>query len=240
MFRFTICALCAFVCAPVSAEVIDGTHGTLYLDGGTYTVEEPATVAWLRAANNADVTVNGGRINEIELFTQRVAYFGTSSAHTRIFAWEGTQIDLHVQHITTESLETIARLEANEGRFGGLRMRLASGDVFDLGVGVAIEGNRPQWNVIYTDSGLDVDGDGLIGIGELNAVRNTFGSQGLGDFDLSGSVDIQDLNFVRNHFGSAYIPNRSDLSAVPESGSLPLGITAMLLLLWRCVVSHRH
>lgn len=42
---------------------------------------------------------------------------------------------------------------------------------------------------------------GHVGIIDMNAVRNDFGSRGSGDVNYSGNIDITDLNLVRNHFG---------------------------------------
>lgn len=236
MSRFLSLVLC-LVCAPAFAETITGTYGTLYLDGGTYTVDEPAHINWLRAANNADVTVNGGTIGQFELFTQTISIHGGSTigAGAKFFAWEGTEINLHVLDITPESLEAIARLMAYEGRFGSVNMRLASGERMALGLGTPVDGARPRWNVIYAgDSMMDVGLDGMIGIGELNNVRNTFGSaDAAGDFDLDGEVDIMDLNLVRNHFGSAYFPDRAGSSAVPEPSSLAIAGVLVSAVLWR-------
>ena len=68
----------------------------------------------------------------------------------------------------------------------------------------------------------DTDGDGAIGITDLNNVRNNFGSFGLGDTDGDGLVQISDLNNVRNNFGAtAVMPAAAArLSAVPEPGTL--------------------
>ncbi len=70
----------------------------------------------------------------------------------------------------------------------------------------------------------DTDGDGAVGIADLNNVRNNFGSLGLGDTDGDGLVQISDLNHVRNNFGtSAEMPAGSArLFAVPEPGGLLL------------------
>ncbi|MDZ4783556.1 MAG: lamin tail domain-containing protein [Planctomycetia bacterium] len=49
----------------------------------------------------------------------------------------------------------------------------------------------------------DTDGDGEVGITDLNNVRNNFGGVGLGDTDGDGDIDVTDLNNVRNHFGAS-------------------------------------
>ncbi len=49
----------------------------------------------------------------------------------------------------------------------------------------------------------DTDGDGEVGITDLNNVRNNFGGVGLGDTNGDGDVNIADLNNVRNNFGAS-------------------------------------
>ncbi len=52
----------------------------------------------------------------------------------------------------------------------------------------------------------DADGDGRVGLIDLNRVRNHFGLDSAqrfhGDLDGNGVVDLGDLNAVRNHFGA--------------------------------------
>ncbi len=66
----------------------------------------------------------------------------------------------------------------------------------------------------------DTNGDGLVDLDDLNAVRNNFGVTGTpgstpGDaFPFDGVVDLDDLNGVRNNFGAG--------GAVPEPGTLAL------------------
>lgn len=238
--RGLLCGVfCSLLSAPslVQAETITGTYGTLYLDGGTYTIEEPANISWLRPANNADVTINGGTIGRIELFTQKLSFYGVTPANgssISTFAWEGTEIDLHVLDITPEGLESLDRLMAYEGRSGGAKVRLASGQQVHLGFGTPVDGGRPRWNVIYAgDSMMDVGLDGMMGIGELNNVRNTFGSaDAVGDLTLDGEVNIHDLNLVRNHFGSAYFPDRAGSAVVPEPSSLAIAGVFAVACLW--------
>ncbi len=70
----------------------------------------------------------------------------------------------------------------------------------------------------------DADGDGVVGLTDLNWVRNNFGASGLGDTDGDGLVQLSDLNNVRNNFGAAAVmPVGSPrFSAVPEPGGLLL------------------
>jgi hypothetical protein len=70
----------------------------------------------------------------------------------------------------------------------------------------------------------DTDGDGVVGVGDLNNVRNNFGSSGLGDTDGDGRVQLSDLNHVRNNFGAAAVmpTSASRMFAAPEPGGLLL------------------
>lgn len=232
MFRYLLAGCLALVCAPCWAEPIAGTYSRLELSGengtaGTFVIESPAFVNYLMANDLADVTIHGGQFGEVELFGQSLAFDGGTSIGDElpIFAWEGTEIDFHVADITPESIEAIERMNGTgEGRFIRVRMRLASGDLLNARLARPVDGARPSWNVLYAaDSMTDAGLDGMIGIAELNAVRNTFGSDHYsGDLDLDGEVDIQDLNLVRNHFGSAYFPVLGNASAVPEPSSLSI------------------
>lgn len=229
-------ALC-LVCAPAFAETITGQYNKLVLDGddGPFLIDDPAAIGQLVIFNSAHVAIDGGTFSSIELAGTSLDIRGgrLRAFDQSLFAWDGTTIDLHVVDITPESLVAIDRLMAGSGRFGSVRMRLASGDLFAPKLGTPIDGSRPRWNVIYAgESMMDIGIDGMIGIDELNAVRNTFGSDAAaGDFDLSGEVGVGDLNLVRNHFGSSYFPVRNDASAVPEPSTLVLlSISAVLLL----------
>lgn len=68
----------------------------------------------------------------------------------------------------------------------------------------------------------DSDGDGQVGLSDLNNVRNNFGGGGLGDTDGDGLVLLPDLNNVRNNFGAvvAVPAGSSRLAAVPEPAGL--------------------
>ena len=76
----------------------------------------------------------------------------------------------------------------------------------------------------------DTNGDGRVGIDDLNNVRNNFGTAGarvLGDTNGDRVVNIDDLNAVRNNFGAVAA------SAVPEPGSYALLIAAAGCTCWR-------
>jgi hypothetical protein len=73
----------------------------------------------------------------------------------------------------------------------------AVGATISDGVGVAT----------ITDSDVtgDANGDGIVNLADLNAVRNNFGASGAnvaGDTNGDGIVNLNDLNAVRNNFGA--------------------------------------
>lgn len=80
----------------------------------------------------------------------------------------------------------------------------------------------------------DTDADGDVDLADLNNVRNQFGAEGgnpIGDtFPFNGVVNLEDLNAVRNNFGATVA------SAVPEPGTLLLGVVGALVL----IAQRRH
>jgi len=62
-----------------------------------------------------------------------------------------------------------------------------------------------DFTLSYTHLYGDADQTNAVDIGDLNAVRNNFGSTNAtwaeGSFDGQGTVDIDELNYVRNNFG---------------------------------------
>jgi hypothetical protein len=64
----------------------------------------------------------------------------------------------------------------------------------------------------------DANGDGRVGLDDLNAVRNNFGGVGLGDVNGDGVVNLDDLNDVRNNFGEQVTdPHPADTVAEQEN-----------------------
>ncbi len=79
----------------------------------------------------------------------------------------------------------------------------------------------------------DANGDGQVGIADLNAIRNNFGGFGEGDVTRDGLIGIDDLNLVRNELGAGQNPNAN---AVPEPSTwVLLAIGAGALGGRRCV-----
>jgi hypothetical protein len=73
----------------------------------------------------------------------------------------------------------------------------------------------------------DANGDGQVGIADLNAVRNNFGAYGEGDVTRDGLISIDDLNLVRNEFGAGLNANAK---AVPEPSAwvlVAIGVVAL-------------
>lgn len=75
----------------------------------------------------------------------------------------------------------------------------------------------------------DTDGDGSVGLDDLNNVRNQFGSTGLGDTDGDGLVLLDDLNNVRNNFGASVVvpAGAAGRFAVPEPAGLFLAVSGV-------------
>lgn len=232
------CALCASASA-LRAETITGTYSQLFLEGDNgaappFVIEAPAQIGQLTILDGASVTLTGGSVGGIELYGTSLAMHGGRLAHPSVrpllFAWDNTDVSFYVRDITPASLASLDAMHSG-ARFGEVRLRLASGDLVYARIGRSIDGAWPAWNVFYAgDSLLDAGLDGQIGIAELNAVRNTFGSDAAaGDFDLDGEVGINDLNLVRNHFGAAYFSS-GEVAAVPEPSALLMGLVGLVAL----------
>ncbi|MDZ4781631.1 MAG: hypothetical protein SGJ19_15375 [Planctomycetia bacterium] len=77
----------------------------------------------------------------------------------------------------------------------------------------------------------DTNGDSRVDIADLNAVRNSFGTAGVGvsgDANGDALVNLMDLNLVRNHFGAG--PG----SPVPEpSGMVLAALLSMAAFAWK-------
>lgn len=99
--------------------------------------------------------------------------------------------------------------------------------------GTKVDQAFPLGDVILAGEGLipgDADRDGLVGLGDLNGIRNHLGEYGASrwDVDFNGSVQLPDLNMVRNNFGSSL------QNPVPEPSSLILSCSLLLL----CKIGH--
>ncbi len=75
----------------------------------------------------------------------------------------------------------------------------------------------------------DTNGDRIVDLADLNAVRNHFGEAGEsvpGDtYPFDGIVDLADVNAVRDHFGSA-----RGARSTPEPSSLCLFVIGVAVL----------
>lgn len=83
----------------------------------------------------------------------------------------------------------------------------------------------------FLDSPLigDTDHDGIVGLADLNNVRNNFGANGsalLGDTNLDDAVNLADLNNVRNNFGSSALSTL----VVPEPNTATLAMACIVSL----------
>lgn len=84
----------------------------------------------------------------------------------------------------------------------------------------------------------DVNADGIVGIQDLNAVRNSFGNSADGDVDGDGQTGIADLNFVRNEFGQG----GTRLVAEPSSIAIAAMAVMSAFAVWRipCSTARRR
>lgn len=88
--------------------------------------------------------------------------------------------------------------------------------IVDLGAATDAWGTAAGWRASRTIHGSpgksddlmlgDTDGDGQVGLDDLNNVRNHFGGGATGDADHDGDTDLDDLNAVRNNFGASLAP----------------------------------
>lgn len=124
---------------------------------------------------------------------------------------------------TGQLLLTIPNPSENPYEFFGWSVASLGNDLV-IGAPFAADGGR-----VFVIEGLppriegDVNRDGVVDLGDLNAVRNNFGLQEIGlaaDANRDGVVNLDDLNAVRNQFGEGAM-------SVPEPSSGSVGLLAM-------------
>ena len=93
----------------------------------------------------------------------------------------GPALDLSGQHRFTNSPAAI-----------DLGIPLNTGETIDIGAG-----ESPGFSRCDTD----IDGDGIVGLADLNTILQAFGAAGVGDFDQDGVVSLADLNQLLTAFG---------------------------------------
>jgi hypothetical protein len=166
-------------------------------------------------------------------------------------AFEGNTVNLFGTGFALDDVDITASLSRNEPftisardvPFSGL---LADGSPFhfELGTnfdfGVNFFAPDATLTVTLVQPG-DTNGDGLVDIDDLNAVRNNFGAGDGSDLSgipgdaspFDGLVNIDDLNAVRNHFGAG-----TAAAAVPEPASWLL-LVFVLTFVALARLSHR-
>lgn len=237
MFRFTICALCALVCAPAFADPIIISSGPL-----PSLIEEHSVIVAGEYVKNlrssATVEISGGHFIQ----TLRDG-FGLKRLTAPTFI-------IHARYARSRDIS------GNEGGNPGdalIEGWLDDGQWFRF---VSInEDDAPGFTMLHVTPSdeplpflLDADDDSDIDLEDLNIVRNNFGSSGEGDIDGNGSVDIGDLNHVRNNFGTSQFQlgesfeapagwsyaGQQGTFAVPEPSSIALVLLGITALCSRC------
>lgn len=117
---------------------------------------------------------------------------------------------------------------------------LLDGSWIDLGLSRIGQPVFNHFELVTYAGNADADGDWDMDLDDLNAVRNNFDGEGVGDVTNDGRVDLDDLNRVRNYFGIAYndLPPEFEFSGViplgpqfvPEPPSLLLVMAALTML----------
>jgi hypothetical protein len=212
MSRFLSLALC-LVCAPAFAiEVSDGDYyrtlrveGEFLMTGGV--VEDLELVDRGENGDNLTYYIEGGQIG-VPLRSGIVTWGGMvdisgGSLTGGLAREEGS--GKTVFHGTYFQYTDRLRAEYNSYKVRGW---LDDGSFLDLGISnsTGLPHSNPAIEFVITPSdGLrgDTDGDWSVGLSDLNAIRNNFGSRADrlgGDVDGSGAVDVGDLNIIRNAF----------------------------------------
>ena len=90
----------------------------------------------------------------------------------------------------------------------------------------------PEGNFILSDAAKpagDANGNGLVGLEDLNGARNSFGAVGYSPFDVNfdARVDLADVNLIRNNFGEA------GSSSVPEPATIAIAAICLVIFCLR-------
>ena len=227
MSRFVLCACCALVGAPVSAEVVTITEGhydrlnvgvgkELHLLGGT--------VDFLNVVGGVAI-IDGGFLTA-DVFDERSRVGRGGTVRFLGSNMQGRTGDGgSVQYLDTMANQP-GDSSINSIYFEGLQFRVLQpsrtilsstpiqieGLLLDgnfLRMTIYAKGSPDFYHIEFTThpGDFDPDGDWDFDINDLNLIRNNFGSPGdfeAGDIDHNGLIDIADLNVVRNRFGDGF------------------------------------
>jgi streptogramin lyase len=122
---------------------------------------------------------------------------GTAESARDFKANSGTVTFAPGQTIQTILVETINDAAAELDEMFTVELSNPSGALVTDGIGLATISDQ--------DVAGDANGDGIVNLADLNAVRNNFGASGAGvsgDTNGDGQVTLDDLNAVRNKFGA--------------------------------------
>lgn len=238
-----------------SAEVMQTGRITLLEDSfaDTVSVESSGT----GPGGTAEVRVDGSTVNQIivdlefdgeerwsaEVNVRRGADVGTIDLTGTIYmSIEGATIGaINAETARRVYLSISGHLLDVNGDWHSDTARLAGITTFGNSLPFSLDlplSNRADWNIrLFCQAGV-MRGEmcgippRVVGIDDLNAVRNAFGVIGEvpGDVSYDGVVSIDDLNVVRNHFGESSTRLWSAQRAVPEPSTLLLLLTTLFAL----------
>jgi glucose/arabinose dehydrogenase len=112
--------------------------------------------------------------------------------------------------IPFDGAQTLVTTDRQTWQLTGLESLVVGAGSFSLFIDAANSGIEDFGGALMLDDVVrplqcrvlgDTDGNCIVDLSDLNAVRNNFGGEGEGDADFDGDVDLKDLNAVRNNFG---------------------------------------
>jgi hypothetical protein len=216
----------------------DGSIGSSNVYGGAVISVSGGSIAGLDAYDGSVVNLFGGAVLAIDANDGSVVNISGGSLND-LDSFDGSVINLFGGMFRLNDADIADTLSFNERFILRDRGVVLSGVLAD-GSAFAFELNsvfRQGQDFFHPDATLtvtlvapgDANGDGLVNIDDLNAVRNNFGITGPADgsltgdaFPFDGLVNIDDLNAVRNYFGRGPAP-------VPEPGGITMALGLLIV-----------